>query len=161
MARPSEKLINALKITASNLENGNKYMWGHMGACNCGNLAQSLTSYTKAEIHEFAMQGKGDWSEQVAAYCSGTKLPMEFIISDLLKEGLTIEDLIDLERLSNKKVLNLIPHSRRITMKHNVMQDVVLYLNTWADLLEKEIHFNKTASLKTAEKNLMKLVSVA
>lgn len=149
MAKSSKRLINALRTTASNLENGNKYMWGHMGACNCGNLAQSLTTYTKAEIHEFAMQGKGDWSEQVAAYCSGTKYPMEFIISDLLNEGLTLEDLIDLERLSNKSVLKLIPHSRRIMMKHNVKDDVVLYLQKWADLLEKEMVDEKSYTENT------------
>jgi hypothetical protein len=152
MARSSERLINALRITADNLEIGNKYMWGHMGACNCGNLAQSLTSYSKAEIHEFAMLGKGDWSEQVAAYCAGTKYPMEFIISDLLKEGLTIEDLIDLERLSNKNVLALIPHQKRITIKHNMKEDVVLYLNTWADLLEQEAHTTKINNANATQK---------
>jgi hypothetical protein len=148
MARSSERLIKALKTTASNLEIGKKYMWGHMGACNCGNLAQSLTTYTKAEIHEFAMLGKGDWSEQVAAFCAGTKYPMEFIISDLLKEGLTIEDLIDLERLSNKRVLALIPHERRVSIKHNVKEDVILYLNTWAKLLEQELSLQKSETTK-------------
>lgn len=139
MARASIKLIEALKRTANKLNKGEKYMWGHMGACNCGNLAQELTKYSRQEIHAFAMRGRGDWSEQAEAYCAGTSLPMEFILADLLKEGLTTEDLIHLERLSDKAVLNKIPHERRIQMKHNDRADVVLYLKSWAELLEEKL----------------------
>lgn len=139
MARPSVKLIEALKNTAKRIENGEKYMWGHMGACNCGHLAQELTSYSQSEIHSFALKGVGDWSEQAQAFCGSTSLPLDFIIADLLKEGLTVEDLMHLERLSDKEVLQLIPQQRREMIKHNKKQDVVHYLNTWAQLLESKL----------------------
>jgi hypothetical protein len=65
MAHANPELIQALRRTAQKLSIGNPYQWGHMGSCNCGNLAQELTQLTKAQIHEFAMQGRGDWREQV------------------------------------------------------------------------------------------------
>ena len=76
MARASINLIQALRRTANNLLSGSKYQWGHMGACNCGNLAQELTSLTKKEIHDYAMRGHGDWSEQVDAFCPTSTMPM-------------------------------------------------------------------------------------
>ena len=47
MARPSRRLIDALRATARRLEDGARYEWGHMGRCNCGHLAQTLTTYTR------------------------------------------------------------------------------------------------------------------
>ena len=114
-------------------------MWGHMGACNCGNLAQELTSYTRAEIHEYAMRGRGDWTEQAEAYCEGTNMPIEIIISELLAKGLTTEDLMNLEKLKDKKVLSRLPQDVREKLSHNKVEDVVLYMKTWADLLEEEL----------------------
>ncbi len=139
MARPNPELIEALRKTAIKLKKGQKYMWGHMGACNCGNLAQELTQYSRAEIHEYAMRGRGDWSEQAEAYCDNSEMPIDVIISELLSKGLTQEDLINLERLSGKEVLALIPHERRINLKHNSKDDVVYYMETWAGLLESQL----------------------
>ena len=53
MATPSLKIIDALRNTANQLENGNRYEWGHMGSCNCGNLAQTITTFTRAEIQKY------------------------------------------------------------------------------------------------------------
>jgi len=60
MAQAKTEIIDALRRTADKLKNGSQYMWGHMGSCNCGNLAQEVTKRTKAEIHAYAMQGHGD-----------------------------------------------------------------------------------------------------
>ena len=40
MAKATPVLIEALRKTAKKLEKGARYQWGHMGCCNCGNLAQ-------------------------------------------------------------------------------------------------------------------------
>jgi hypothetical protein len=77
MAHANPELIQALRRTAQKLSIGNPYQWGHMGSCNCGNLAQELTQLTKAQIHEFAMQGRGDWREQVEEFCPTSGLPMD------------------------------------------------------------------------------------
>ena len=137
MARPHPELIGALRRTAKKLQTGAPYQWGHMGSCNCGNLAQELTHYSKADIHRFAMRNSGDWTEQVNDYCSTSQLPMDLLISDLLTKGLSIEDLQNLERLKDPEVLQRLPKEHRYP-KHNVRDDVVRYLNAWADLLEEK-----------------------
>jgi hypothetical protein len=138
MATPTIQLISALSETAKKLENGAPYMWGHMGACNCGNLAQALTGFTKAEIHAFAMRGAGDWSEQVQEFCNSASAPLDLVIEKLLAAGLTQQDLISLERLSADKVLCQLPSEKRYLSK-NIKEDVVLYMKTWASVLEEEL----------------------
>lgn len=137
MARPHPELIGGLRRAAQNLKQGSPYQWGHMGSCNCGNLAQELTQYTKAEIHHFAMRNSGDWSEQVNDYCSSSGLPMDLLISDMLTKGLSRHDLQNLERLGDPEVLRRMPEDRRYP-QHNRRDDVILYMETWANLLEEQ-----------------------
>ena len=138
MARPTPELINALRKTANNLKKGAPYQWGHMGGCNCGNLAQELTKLSKDEIHRYAMQRYGDWNEQVEDYCSTSQMPIDLLISEMLGAGLTLEDLKHLERLDDREILAQLPPEKR-HLKHNVREDVVCYMNTWADLLEEQV----------------------
>jgi hypothetical protein len=139
MAHPSRFLVDAIKTTARNLETSSKYMWGHMGSCNCGNLAQELSNYTKEDIHNFARQGRGDWREQLEEYCPTSQMPIDMLIASMLQKGLTTSDLQHLEWLSDPKVKANMPFERRNELKHNVKEDVVYYLNTWANMLEDEL----------------------
>ncbi|WP_128547138.1 hypothetical protein [Larkinella soli] len=138
MARPTPELIEALRRTARKLKNGAPYQWGHMGGCNCGNLAQELTRLTKDQIHAYAMERYGDWNEQVADYCPTSRMPMDMLISEMLHAGLSLEDLKNLEKLSDRRVLARFPLEKRF-LKHNLRDDVVAYLNEWAVLLEEEL----------------------
>ncbi|MHC2993475.1 hypothetical protein OB13_18550, partial [Pontibacter sp. HJ8] len=138
MARSSVHLVQAIRHTAQRLAKGDKYQWGHMGSCNCGHLAQTITQYSKGQIHGAAMGRHGDWREQLRDYCLQSGLPMDQIIDEMLAFGLSTDDLEHLERLSHPHVLQALPAAQRY-LKHNVRQDVVLYLNTWADLLEEEL----------------------
>ena len=139
MAQPTPFLINALRKTASKLTQGAPYQWGHMGSCNCGNLAQEITQLSKAEIHEYALQTRfGDWSEQTAEFCPASRLPMDLVISEMLDAGLTRTDLKHLEKLSDKQVLKRLPGNQRY-LTHNKRDDVVKYLNIWANMLEEEL----------------------
>lgn len=138
MARPTPELIEALRRTARNLRNGAPYQWGHMGGCNCGNLAQELTKLSKDQIHRYAMQRYGDWNEQVDDYCSTSNLPLDLVINEMLSAGLMLEDLKHLERLDDRKVLARFPVEKR-HLKHNVRDDVVAYMNEWANLLEEQL----------------------
>jgi hypothetical protein len=137
MAKVSLELIDALRKTADKMEGNPNYQWGHMGACNCGFLAQQITRLSKAEIHHRAMTGYGDWHEQLNDYCSTSGLPMDKMISKLIDFGFDADDLKDLERLSGSKVLAALPVRRNL--KHNLNADAVLYLRTWANLLEGEL----------------------
>lgn len=138
MAKATPILIEAIRNTAKKLETGAPYQWGHMGSCNCGNLAQEITDMSNKEIHEYAMRRHGDWQEQIIDYCPTSGLPMDFLISKLLEAGLTTIDLQNLERLSDKKVLDRLKTTKKY-LKHNLRDDVILYLKAWSDLLEEEI----------------------
>lgn len=135
MAKPSIPLINALRKTSAHLLQSPHYQWGHMGSCNCGFLAQQITGLGKSEIHKFAMQGYGDWSEQLNDYCPNSGLSMDVIITTLLDVGFDIDDLKHLERLSDFSVLTTLPQEES-RLRYNVKDDVVKYLNAWASCLE-------------------------
>lgn len=138
MARPTPELIHALRQTARKLTDGAPYQWGHMGGCNCGNLAQELTRLTQDDIHRYAMQRYGDWNEQTEGFCPTSAMPIDLIIGEMLAAGLTLEDLKNLEKLSDKQVLARFPLEKRF-LRHNVRIDVVAYLNEWANLLEETL----------------------
>jgi len=130
--------IEVLRKVAKKIQVSSAYQWGHMGLCNCGFLAQEITMLTKEEIHRRAMQRHGDWSEQLNDYCPTSGLPMDNLISELLAFGFTREELSHLEKLSDPTIVNALPHGKR-NLTHNVKEDVVIYLNTWATNLEEKL----------------------
>lgn len=138
MAKASIEIIQALRETAHKLKETSSYQWGHMGACNCGFLAQVVTSFTKDEIHRRAMERHGDWNEQLNDYCPSTGLPMDDLINAMLDFGFDADDLKHLERLSSPYILRSLPSDERY-LKQNVRADVILYLETWADLLTAQM----------------------
>jgi hypothetical protein len=135
MATISLEVIQVLRNTAKRISESPDYEWGHMGACNCGFLAQEVTQLTKKEIHTRAMEGHGDWNEQLNDYCPTSGLRMDDLISELLNFGFDIDDLRHLEKLSDQKVLNTIDRH----LSHNDKGDVVDYLNKMASLLEYQL----------------------
>ena len=135
MATPSLELISAIRRSAKKLKQGAPYQWGHMGSCNCGNLAQELTSFTKVEIHEFAMQKSGDWSNQMEDYCPTSSYPMDHLITSLMEKGLTERDLKNLEWLSDRQIVAEIGRE----LQRNNRQDAIDYMKTWARLMEHEL----------------------
>ncbi|OWP62579.1 hypothetical protein CDA63_13125 [Hymenobacter amundsenii] len=139
MAQRTLPVIQALRATAQRLTVQAPYQWGHMGSCNCGHLAQTVTKLTKAEIHTRAMQRSGDWERQLIDYCPTSGLPIDDTIDEMLALGFTRADLTHLERLSDPTIRAVIPFERRNALRHNQRDDVVLYLRTWADLLEAEL----------------------
>lgn len=138
MAKATIQVIEALRKTAENLKNRAPYQWGHMGSCNCGNLAQVVTNLDKAAIHQEAMRRHGDWNEQLFDYCPQSGLPFDHIIDTMLDFGFTRSDLAHLEKLSDDLVLANLPQGKQY-LRYNNSQDVTKYLQSWADLLEKEL----------------------
>lgn len=136
MATPSLYLVDALRRTAQKLESGAMYQWGHSGSCNCGHLAQEITQLTKAQIHQHAMAtGRGDWNDQLNEYCATSNFSIDLIISELVSKGLALEDLQRLEYLSDPVIIKAVGRH----LRHNLREDVVQYLYTWATLLEDEL----------------------
>ncbi len=138
MAKPTLELIQILRAAAKKLEASPRYQWGHMGACNCGFLAQQVTRLSQAEIHRRALLRCGDWSEQLNDYCPVNGLPFDDVITELIAIGFDSDDLKHLERLSDPKILRTLPLSGR-NLRHNVKTDVVKYMKTWAGILEDEL----------------------
>ena len=139
MAIPGIELIQALRAAAKKLEKGAAYQWGHMGACNCGNLAQELLMVSKAEIHAWALETReGDWSEQTDEYCPTSNLPMDLLIRKLLDKGLSKRDLKHLETLSDPEVLRALPEDER-TLNFNFKGDAIKYMITLSNILEDKL----------------------
>ncbi len=137
MATPSIKIIEALRKTATQLEKGHRYEWGHMGSCNCGNLAQTITTFSRAEIQKYALEKRGDWSEQLVDYCPTSGYPMDMIIERMIDFGFSKQDLRHLEWLSDADILSQIKDKKHLN--RNLKSDTILYINVWATMLENKL----------------------
>ena len=142
MVKSSPELVNALRETASRLQSGAKYEWGHMGRCNCGHLVQTITDMTDLEIAQSVAFDLDEWTEYAQAYCDGTGHKVDEIFSTLHNVGFYYYDVIHLENLSDKVVLDrLNTHERRhpTHLRRNDVHDVTQYMLTLAELLEDEM----------------------
>jgi hypothetical protein len=138
MAKPSIELVSALKETAQRLRNGANYAWGHHGACNCGNLLQVITPLTEGEILRYAHTATGEWTELAEEYCSASNAPVNLVMSKLLQAGLTPVDIHHIEYLTDREVLENLPGGFR-WLKKNAREDVILYFESFAGLLEEKL----------------------
>ena len=138
MAHPTIELIAALRDTATRLRNGAPYAWGNHGSCNCGNLLQGITNLSKEEILTYAHSGIGEWTELAEDYCGVTGSPVSLLLKKLQEIGLTPTDIHHLEYLDDREVLNALPGGFR-WLKRNQREDVVLYFETFARLLEDRL----------------------
>lgn len=138
MAQARPTLIEALRATAQRLQEGADYAWGNHGACNCGNLLQVMTSMTKTEILRLAHTGIGEWTELAEEYCPVSNLPADRLVGELMKQGLTPSDVHHIEYLDDRQVLDRLPGGFR-WLQRNQREDVVLYMNTMADMLQERL----------------------
>lgn len=138
MGRPTHELIEALRITAQRLRTGAPYRWTHQGACNCGHLAQTVTRLPKAEIHRLALQKAGDWADHAIDYCPDSGYPLDHVIEKLLDLGLSTDDIVHLERLSDPVVVAEAKRANR-DLDYRSREDVIWYLDCWAKHLEKNL----------------------
>ena len=143
MAQANIQLIEALRETAARLRNGAAYAWGNHGACNCGNLTQVVTKLSKEEILAYAHTGIGEWTELAEDYCGVTNAPAGLLITKLQEIGLTPSDIHNLEYLEDREVLNALPGGFR-WLKRNQREDVIVYFETFATMLEEQLTENIT-----------------
>ena len=138
MAHPNLALIGALRQAAQNLREGADYAWGHHGSCNCGHVLQVVTHLSREEILRHAHTGIGEWTEIAESYCGVTHAPADLLVSKLEAIGLTPTDIHYLEYLQDRTVLNALPGGFR-WLKRNIREDVILYFETFARLLEEQL----------------------
>jgi hypothetical protein len=139
MARANLELIKALRSTAARLQLGAPYRWTHMGACNCGHLAQTVTHLDAEDIRRYALERAGEWAEQVLEFCPASGYPMDTILSALFDLGLTHQDLAHLEKLTSPDVVRRLPVEQRSRLSYRERDHVVSYMRTFADLLEESL----------------------
>lgn len=149
MAIANINLIDALRETAKRLKNGTFYAWGHHGACNCGNLVQVVTASSKEQVQKLAFTSSGEWSELANGfgewsnenqneYCEVSGTPLKVLFSQLNEMGLSSTDIHNLEYLEDREVLRNLPGGMRYLVR-NERTDVVLYFETFAQLLENKL----------------------
>lgn len=138
MAKSNYELIDALRTTAQRLTDGAHYEWGHMGRCNCGHLVQTITALTDHEIVQAADYHLDEWTEHAKDYCEGTGQSVDTLFLTLQEMGFGYQDVIHLENLSDQRVLRRLGQERRY-LRRNCVEDVTLYMNTLAALLEEEL----------------------
>jgi hypothetical protein len=145
MAHATVALIGALRSTAARLRLGAPYRWTHLGACNCGHLAQTVTYLDADAIRRYAMERPGEWAEQVLEFCPTSGYPMDEVLRALFELGLTRDDLAQLEKLSAPEVLRRVPTEQRLALSYRDRDHVVLYMQTWADLLQEQLAAGATS----------------
>jgi hypothetical protein len=138
MAQANLPLINALRETARRLRQGAVYSWGHHGACNCGNLLQVVSNFTKEEIVTYAHTGIGEWTEIAEESCPVTNAPLYFLMKKLEQLGLTPSDIHNIEYLEDREVLNHLTGGFR-WLKRNIREDVIDYFEAMAAMLEEKL----------------------
>ena len=129
-------LIDALRATSDRLENEDvQYQWGHMGQCNAGHLIQTITGMSSFEIVESVDFQLDEWSEHAVDYCSCTGNKVDDIFLAIEKQGLTHTDIVKLENLSDRKVLENLNGGFRY-LQRNRREDVIEYMRSFANILE-------------------------
>lgn len=135
MARCHPELIEVLRATAARLRQGSDYQWGHAGACNCGHLAREVTKLSRASIYRIV---DGQWSEYLRDHCPITGDGLEDVATQMIQFGFEAGELADLEHLSDDRILRRLPGGHRY-LRRNERDHVVLYLETWADMLQEQL----------------------
>lgn len=174
MAVATVETITILRETAQRLSDGATYNWCHQGSCNCGHLAQTVTKKSSAEIHALAIERYGEWQDHVREFstvveaeefyrdsidvCSMTGLTVDHIMQSILEKGFTLDDLYHLEKLSHPAILAKIPLERKKNFQYRKREDVILYLETWANILQDS--FVDNAELPITSKNPLHLETV-
>lgn len=136
MAKANLEVIDALRKAAKRIEQKSNYNWKDIGACNCGNLVQVVCNYDKKEIRKYGIKKHGDWETLIHLYRRDSNYEIDKIITEMIDFGFILDDLVHLENLSSLLVRSRIP---KLFLKRDKREDVILYMNTWADILEEEL----------------------
>ncbi len=147
------KLITALRTAANALADGIfSYKWTNPYACNCGVLVCSILNKSSAELRQdllnACMTSEKDhtlntWKSMLGRHCPITGIPTNVIFRELLNTGLSQKDIINLEELSDGKILSKITMEKTSSAGIGKWDKVdvrcaILYMRTWADILEEE-----------------------
>jgi hypothetical protein len=134
----STRLVTIFEATLARLRGGAPYAWTHMGACNCGHLVQTVTGLAPEAIRRIAYEKPGEWAEQARDYCPGSGLPVDDVFATLVGLGITTDEIADLERLSDPRVVARMALSTA-EIDHRRREHLIAYLEAWKSLVEEEL----------------------
>lgn len=139
----TKQLMDGLRTAAEWIESGKvEYQWTECGKCNCGILAQAITGMSALEVHNSLVLGL--WRGHFEPYYT-EELPL--VIKQMMAAGMKQEDFDKLESLTEvdrgEDFIELPPYKNPV--------EVVAYMRTWADSLEREL-LNQSTKVKTSSK---------
>jgi len=126
-------MVEALRKAAKKIGKEH-YSWKDIGHCNCGNLAQVVTGKSGKEILKQGIKKHGDWEILTKLYRENSMYEIDHYIDSMIEIGFRLDQIAKLENLSDEKILNEIG----VDLRRDKKEDVILYLNTWADMIERE-----------------------
>lgn len=162
------KLITALRTCAKALEQGTfEYKWAEPQSCNCGIVACALMGKSVAEMKDILQPMRTqvehpNWKYLVGKFCPITGTPTNEVFKSLLEAGMSQTDIVELEELSNKKVLSRITleasyltrkvppgfigrllgkkarEVESLAQRYTSKNNAIAYMVAWADLLTEE-----------------------
>lgn len=141
----TKQLIDGLRTAADWIESGKiRYHWGSPEQCNCGILAQAILGVNPTEITETNYYS--NWHEEVKR-CYQTGLDINYIIKGLIEVGMKPTDFVNLEYLTFEGI----PLSSAEYYYYTNPTNVISYMRTWADSLERKL-LNQSTKTKTTNK---------
>lgn len=143
--KPSKKLINALRKTALQVEEGEIWDWDNPLSCNCGLLVRNL-GVPKDLIKRNVC---GFWT---TSKCVSTGLDTNLLTQVLKDYGIGYEEIVELEHIG-REVLERDPDTSEETPEtlEKYRKIVCSYLREKADLLESQIVRPSNPILKEVE----------
>lgn len=137
----TKQLIDGLRTAANWIESEEvRYHWGSPEQCNCGILAQAILGINPTEITETNYHS--NWHKEVKR-CYETGLDINYIIKGLIEVGMKSTDFVNLEYLTFEGI----PRPSYLYHYYTNPNNVVSYMRTWADSLEREL-LNQSAKQK-------------
>lgn len=138
------KLIEAIRETIIDLETGRReYSWSEASTCNCGILTRNISNLTYKQLRDMIEESDMNicdnsalWSNKIT--CTVTNAPLQEVFKKMYEVGLTKEDIIHLERLSDSKILSLTNIDISQGDYYMRKENVLLYFRAWLRILERE-----------------------
>jgi hypothetical protein len=150
-------LSNKLRYVADRLDDNTlDFDWEKQHKCCCGVVAQILLSKTQFEIRRqfqtlTKATGGGEyvtWGDLTNRVCPITGMPEAEMFRQLYEAGLTREDIIHLEYLSDPKVLALMPPKKKRVLRWFCFREVNHWKYDEEDSRDLAVYLRGLAKLK-------------
>jgi hypothetical protein len=146
--RMKTELIKVIEKTIDVLENNKtSFDWTRSSHCNCGLIAQQVCSLDEIQ-HCLISVRETLWTGRARNQCSKTGNDLHIVFKKLFDIGLTVSDIICLEKLTDKNVLSRFDKApifddndvlrTKTNRKINDKDYLIQYLKSWREILLEE-----------------------